>query len=717
MPSHTLEETPLLKAYSSAPCPTHDVVAHIPCPVHEPSRRVLTSSSNPPTKSISETTPLLQAGSSTAPPSYDDTTPSCPVHAASSVHSPPSPRKWWKIIFLALLSTSVVAILSLRLLAPSAAAQYVREAAIVDVSNLSVESFTDRGVRARIRATVTIDASRVESRAIRAFGVMGTWLTRKISTEESKVYIYLPEYGEAVLGTATAGATVLDIQNGHITTIDFVSEVETGSLDILQSVANDYLNGGLGLVRVRGEADIAFKSGLLSVGAHRISEEMTFEGSKYKSTPVAEKQTDLLFVPEIPSLPNFQVNGLNFGEITLPEYQALTVNASITIQNPFPLDLEVSPLSFTVLLPGCETDDLVVVATAQTSRLVVKPATNIDLDISALIRNLPDTFIATCPKSHTSPMDNFLASYLRGSSNIIYVRGSASSKSDAPAWLLEFLRSLTIPVPFPGHKLGTVIESLDLSNVQFRLPEPDSKPGSPESAPRLNASVRAVVRLPEEISFPVGVQRLRSIVDVSYRGKMFGTLNLHKWIPATSSKVDGQKQLQVNAVVNNAPLDVTDYDVFEEVVRKFVLGGQPIPLNIDGNVDIDIKTNVGEFVISRIPAAGTIILDSFPAPGSLPLPKVSELVITDTTLHTITSRIKLSINNPTPWRAVIPYLNVNITHENMVLGNATVTDLHILPGNNTVNVWAVWDPRTHGGDEAERIGAQFLGEYVSGKNF
>lgn len=288
MPSHTPEETPLLKADSPAPCPTHDV-AHIPCPVHEPSLRVLMASSNSPAKSISEATPLLQARSSTAPPSYDGTTPSCPVHAAPSVHSPPSPRTLSKFLFLALLCTSLVAIISLRLLAPSAAAQYVREAVIFDVSNLSVESFTNHGVRARIQASVTIDSGRVESRAIRAFGVMGTWLTRKISTDESKVYIYLPEYGEDLLGTATAAATVLDIQNGHITLIDFVSEVETGSLDILRSVANDYLNGGLGLVRVRGEADIAFKSGLLNVGAHRISEEMTFEGSKYQSTPVAEK--------------------------------------------------------------------------------------------------------------------------------------------------------------------------------------------------------------------------------------------------------------------------------------------------------------------------------------------------------------------------------------------------------------------------------------------
>lgn len=416
-------------------------------------------------------------------------------------------------------------------------------------------------------------------------------------------------------------------------------------------------------------------------------------------------------------MPNFQVNRLDFGEITLPEQQALVANASIKIKNPFPVDFEISSLSFTVLLPGCETNNLVVVAAAETSRLFVKPKTDIDLDISAVIRNLPDDLITTCPQSRTSPIDNFLGSYLHGNYSTVYVRGSDAPSSDAPEWLLEFLRSITIPLPFPGHKFDNVVKSFSLSNVKFRLPDPNCKPGSPESAPRLSASVGAVVQLPEEINFPIDAKRLRSIADVSYEGKAFGSLNLHKWMLATSSRSDDGKQLQINAEVDDAPLDVTDYDVFEKIIGKLVFGGQPVQLEIKGIADIDIKTNLGEFVISGIPAAGILTLDAFPASGSLPLPKANELVIVDTTSHTITLRINLSINNPTPWEAVVPYMNVNITHENIVLGNASITDLHVLPGNNTVDVLAVWDPRTHGGDEAEKIGAQLLGEYVSGNNF
>lgn len=412
-------------------------------------------------------------------------------------------------------------------------------------------------------------------------------------------------------------------------------------------------------------------------------------------------------------MPNFQVKGLNIAEITLPQGPALAVNASINLQNPFLVDLEVPPLSFTVLLPGCERHDLVVVATAETSPLFVEPSTDISLDISSIIRNLPVSFIAPCPKSQISPIDKFLGNYLHGNYSTVYVRGSDSS-SNAPQWLLEFLRSVTIPLPFPGHKFDTPINSLSPSDIIVRLPDVDSLPGSPESAPRLSASVELVVRLPEEITFPIAVKRLRSIADVSYQGRKFATLNIHKWMRATSLLLDDRKHLQVNAVVDVAPLNVTDYAIIEEIVGKFVFGEQPVQLEINGNADIDIKTNVGEFIVSGIPAAGILMLDPFTAPGSLALPSIDELVIAETTWQTITFQVTLSIANPTPWGFMVPYMNVNIIHENIVLGNVSSTDLHILPGNNTIDVRVVWDPRAHGGDEAETIGAQLLSEYISG---
>lgn len=306
-PQLTSEDFPPVQPGSSISCLVHNG-APPSCPVHSSSLLPSLNVSMPATKSpsvssklISEETPLL--GPSIRPPLYNSASSACPVHTSPLPPRPPTPtphppslplassstpRRWSSMIALVLLCISAVGILSLGFFAPAAAAKYVKEAITLDVSSLSVESFTDCGIRARVQATVAVDASRVRNSAIRTFGRVGTWLARKVTVKDPKVYVYLLGYGGSLLGTATAPSMVIDIRNGRTTPIDFISEVETGPLDVIQRLANDYINGRLKLVRMRGEADIPLKSGLLSLGTRRIFEEMAFEGYKYKQQPIPE---------------------------------------------------------------------------------------------------------------------------------------------------------------------------------------------------------------------------------------------------------------------------------------------------------------------------------------------------------------------------------------------------------------------------------------------
>ena len=77
---------------------------------------------------------------------------------------------------------------------------------------------------------------------------------------------------------------VVNIQNGVVTPIDFLTDLKAGSVDGLRQVANDWLEGRLGQLRVLGKADVTLKSGLLPLGSQSISESMVFEGqSLYRS--------------------------------------------------------------------------------------------------------------------------------------------------------------------------------------------------------------------------------------------------------------------------------------------------------------------------------------------------------------------------------------------------------------------------------------------------
>lgn len=187
-------------------------------------------------------------------------------------------RRWPTIVALAVLIVVVAGILSLGFAAPAVVEKYAKEAMVFEPINLSIDSFTSTGVRARIQGNFMLDAAKVHQKPVRDLGRAGTWIAKAVESKESQVKVYLPEYGNVLLGTATVPSMVVDIRNGHTTHIDFVSDLEPGDIDGIRRIANDWLDGRLGQLRVQGKADVHLKSGLFSLGTQRISESLVFEG-------------------------------------------------------------------------------------------------------------------------------------------------------------------------------------------------------------------------------------------------------------------------------------------------------------------------------------------------------------------------------------------------------------------------------------------------------
>ena len=206
-------------------------------------------------------------------------------------------------------------------------------------------------------------------------------------------------------------------------------------------------------------------------------------------------------------------------------------------------------------------------------------------------------------------MDAFLDTYLHGNSSTVYVSGRGSkSISGAPSWLLDFLKSVIIPVPFPGHELDDMVESFGLSSVSIKLPDPDAELGTPEAAPKLSAIIDAIVAVPKEMDFSVDVQAARANADISYLGEKFGEMHVGEWMPAHSRQLGGGK-MEVKAEVKKVPLNITDYDVFQKLVPKLVFGrGRGLVLGIDGVADVRVGSKLGTFVVRGIPAKGDVMI-------------------------------------------------------------------------------------------------------------
>lgn len=187
-------------------------------------------------------------------------------------------RRWPSIVAFTLLGVVVLAILGIGFAAPAVVEEYAKEAIVFEPTGLSIDSFTSTGVKARIQGDFTLDGSKVRKKSVRDLGRAGTWIARSVESKESRVEVFLPEYGDVLLGYAVVPPIVVGIRDGVTTHVDFLSELSAGDLDGIRRMANDWLEGRIGRLSVRGVADVPLKSGIFSLGTQSLSQTIIFRG-------------------------------------------------------------------------------------------------------------------------------------------------------------------------------------------------------------------------------------------------------------------------------------------------------------------------------------------------------------------------------------------------------------------------------------------------------
>ncbi|KAI4258465.1 MAG: hypothetical protein LQ352_001216 [Teloschistes flavicans] len=615
-------------------------------------------------------------------------------------------RRWPTIIALTVLTLVLLVILGLGFAAPEVAEQYAKEAMVFQPTDLSIDSFTASGVRARIQGDFMMDASKVHKKSVRDLGRFGTWIARAVESKPTKVEVYLPEYDNVLLGSAEIPSIVVDIRNGHTSHLDFVSDLTAGDLDGVRRIANDWLDGRLGQLAIRANANVKIKSGIFSFGTQTLSESVVFKSN------------------QIPVIPQYKIGRLQFAEAELNGEKGMLADVLLTVRNDFPVEFEVPRLGFDILVPGCLTNDnFLVLAEATTAEIPIKPKSNVHVTVSGFARQLPKTLITACPDTQTSPLDRLLRSYVEGRETLVYVRGSSAPSSDTPEWITDFMRDVVVPVPFPGHEFKDLIRNFTLANVHFGLPDPFADQKSPNSKPRISAIVKALIGLPEEIKFPIDVARVRADSDVFFEGKKLGDLDLSRWQHANSTRMalpedHGEEGLLVQSIVKDAPLEITDDDVFADVVQALLFGEKPVILGVRAKVDVETETVLGKFVVRGVPAQGKVFVKPISG-GNLTTfsPQVGALEILDTTKTSLTIGAKVNLTNPTEYAATVPFIDINIFVNDTLLGHATAQNVSVVPGpNQNLAVVANWNPHGQSGRKGAHIGSELLSQYISGYN-
>ncbi|RFU80974.1 hypothetical protein TARUN_1259 [Trichoderma arundinaceum] len=672
------------------------------------------------TREPSETSPLLSTEAEHRPVTETETSPllsDANHHQESeddesdslnrSASKSESRWRWPSIIAIVLLAALTVVVMVLGFLVPPAIKTYAETAAVLEPTGLSLESLTPDGVRARIQANFKLDGSRVKDDTARRLGRLATSIVQKLDTEETNVRVHLPHYGNALLGSAVVPPLTINLADGHTTTLDFVADLSPGDAESLRQIVNDWLDGKLEQVKVTGSAALSIKTGILPLGTHQVVESMVFEAK------------------QIPSIPEYKIDRLNIHDVPTGDGSRMAVgaNASIIVYNDYSVGLTVPQLAFDILVPNCDpSESYIMVATAITHPIDVQPHANVTADAIGLINDIPEKLTQACPLSKMSPLDNFFKHYMNGEDAQIFVRGQDSDKSDVPEWIRSFLNSVTVPISFPGRSFDDAIRNLSLTDVDFKLPSPFADPNDPNSKPRVSGTIQVVAELPSELNVDIGVNSLRASGNVYYEGKKFGELDVQRWQKANSSKVtdpeDDKAVLNITSRINNVPLDITDGDVFSDVMGELLLGDKDILLDVESLVDIKVSTVLGDLVLRDVPAKGKIPVKQLPGKSLTKIdPRVSNLVILNTTKHAVHMQASVNITNPTPYTASIPFANVHVYHKELLIGEVTVNHIDFQLGNNTnLPVFATWDPVSLGGEESHKAATKLLSDYLSGEN-
>lgn len=312
-------------------------------------------------------------------------------------------------------------------------------------------------------------------------------------------------------------------------------------------------------------------------------------------------------------MPAYNISRLNVHEINLPDgIHGIAADASITVQNELPLDLTIPPLGFGILVDNClPTDPRIMVADAVIQDVHISPKEDVQVQVTGIVRRLPDSLTADCPDTSKSPLDALLRGYMRGEEMTIYVTGSGSSSTDTPKWITDLISSVTVPVPVPGRSFGSLVRNFSLSDVHFSLPDPEAEPGSPDAQPQISAVINVLVAMPEEMNFDLDVDKVRAKAKVYYHGHDLGILHLRKWQQANSTRLEPhgeekQPTLLIQSDIKNAPLQITNNTVFTEVVEALLFKGKPVLLTVKADVDAKIETALGKLTVRKVPAEGIV---------------------------------------------------------------------------------------------------------------
>ncbi|KAF9101162.1 hypothetical protein BGX29_005964 [Mortierella sp. GBA35] len=313
-------------------------------------------------------------------------------------------------------------------------------------------------------------------------------------------------------------------------------------------------------------------------------------------------------------------------------------------------------------------------------------------------------------------LGRLLSRFIQGQDSTIQVRALSKDPS-IPPWLTEAFRSIVLDMAFPGSPAQDFIRALDMNQLEFGFS--DNK----ESA-LLSGRMSSELQLPPNVTFPIRVLQMKPTAWLrTVEGEDMASLEMPEFLP-TKSQQDGSA-LKVHVDMRETPLRIVpDHlaEFYQFLNTSFTR--EWIELGIAGEAHAVVECGLGTFELGPIPF--DVITRQRGLGGLVTVPPLLDsLDVVDSTEHSLTVKATLVLWNPSNISASLGDLSFLWSYDGYLIGMASVPQLQLHAGNNTIECIGMMDPSIHCLRQHDKIcdpelarnaSREFISKYISGDN-
>ncbi|KAG0294717.1 hypothetical protein BGZ97_004996 [Linnemannia gamsii] len=313
-------------------------------------------------------------------------------------------------------------------------------------------------------------------------------------------------------------------------------------------------------------------------------------------------------------------------------------------------------------------------------------------------------------------LGRLLSRFIQGQDSTIQVR-AMSKDPNVPPWLVEAFKSIVLDMAFPGSPAQDFIRALDMNQLEFGFSDN-------QELAMLSGRMSTGLQLPPNVTFPIKILQMKPTAWLKTpEGQDMALLEMPDFLP-TKSHQDGSA-LEVYVDIRDIPLRiVADHlDEFYKFLNTSFTK-EWLELGIAGEAHAVVECGLGTFELGPIPF--DVITRQRGLGGLVSVPPLLEsLDVVDSTEHSLTVKATLVLWNPSNISADLGDLSFLWSYGGYLIGMASVPQLQLHAGNNTIECIGMMDPSIHclrkhdktcDPELARNASREFISKYISGDN-